>query len=451
MYARMFLSLGLLMLLTAPASALAPPASTGSEQPDVGGDPGGPPEDARFYSGSDGSDGAFNPLTDVEIDLALAATAPWDTPSPVPGQGVYDPDQWAVVYKFTTIDIPADVTVTFKQHPSGAPVVWLASGDVNIDGWVNLDGEDGAWYTEPPGLAEPGPGGFAGGRRAAYEHGLKPTAGGGPGGPNLVASIFGARGGGYGTVGGGSTGGGTYGNVSILPSIGGSGGTTGDTSSSQCGDNGAGGGAILIAATGEIVLNTNGGISACGGRPAGYMGGGGSGGGIRLLADTISGGGALRAYGGVCQGCPADARTANGGAGRIRIGAYDFSGLTDPGDPNWIAGPPGPIFPPSDAPTLRATLVDTVSVPADPEAGIMTADLEISSSSVVTVEIEATNIPAGTTVNVIVTPHNGPKGTYTSTPLVDIGGGVLTATAEVSRFQAGRSEVYLRANWTPSP
>ena len=35
-----------------------------------------------FDSGSDGSDGAFNPAENTEIDLSLAATASWDTPSP---------------------------------------------------------------------------------------------------------------------------------------------------------------------------------------------------------------------------------------------------------------------------------------------------------------------------------------------------------------------------------
>ena len=99
---------------------------------------------ADFDSGSDGSDGAFAPKFDTVIDLSLAATASWDTPSPVPGQGVYDPERWAVVFKYTTIDIPLGVTVSFTNHPSGAPVIWLASGDVTIAGEVNVNGEEGA-------------------------------------------------------------------------------------------------------------------------------------------------------------------------------------------------------------------------------------------------------------------------------------------------------------------
>ena len=48
--------------------------------------------------GSDGSDGAFNPQSDVTIDLSEASAASWDRPSPDPGKGVYDADEWAVVF-----------------------------------------------------------------------------------------------------------------------------------------------------------------------------------------------------------------------------------------------------------------------------------------------------------------------------------------------------------------
>ena len=100
-------------------------------------------------SGSDGSDGALdcaalgcppgcdesNPCM-VEIDLSQALTGAWDTQIPKESQGVgiYDSQQWALVFKYTTINIPAGVTVTFKNHASRAPVFWLASGDVIVEG-----------------------------------------------------------------------------------------------------------------------------------------------------------------------------------------------------------------------------------------------------------------------------------------------------------------------------
>ena len=91
---------------------------------------------AQLSIPSDGSDGAFNPTTNVEIDLGLATTALWNSPGS--GNGVYDTEKWAVVFKYSSVNIPAGVTVTFKNHPSYAPVVWLVQGNVTIAGELNL-------------------------------------------------------------------------------------------------------------------------------------------------------------------------------------------------------------------------------------------------------------------------------------------------------------------------
>ncbi len=197
-----------------------------------------------FDSGSNGTDDALNcaalmaldpvncPACDetctVQIDLALAASlcdcdgdpktpdVPCQSscPSPVPGQGVYDASEWAVVFNYTTIDIPAGVTVTFHNHPKGAPVVWLASETVIIAGTVSLDGAD-ASVGVGSSYAMPGPGGFSGGIGR-----LGGSAGFGPGGGAPNANTFGG-GGGYGTAGVG-TGGAIYGTASIVHLIGGS-------------------------------------------------------------------------------------------------------------------------------------------------------------------------------------------------------------------------------------
>ena len=74
-----------------------------------------------FDSMSDGSDGVFSPQFDTVVDLGFAATGSWDTPGD--GNGVYDPVRWVVVFKYTAINIPPGLTVTFINHPSGAPVV----------------------------------------------------------------------------------------------------------------------------------------------------------------------------------------------------------------------------------------------------------------------------------------------------------------------------------------
>lgn len=258
-------------------------------------------------SGSDDTDGVLdcaalgcppecdeaNPCT-VEIDLSQALTGAWDTPIPKESQGVgiYDPQQWAVVFKYTTINIPAGVTVTFKNHPSHAPVVWLATGGVTIAGTVSVAGEDGSGSGEPMSYAEPGPGGFAGGVRANSAPALQASAGFGPGGAGFFSACGTGGGGGYGLTGAGNAPGGTYGNQSILSLIGGSGGNS--PSSCVASGAGAGGGAILIASSGSITLASGSEINADGGSGAG----GGSGGAIRLRSHVVSGTGLLRARGG---------------------------------------------------------------------------------------------------------------------------------------------------------
>jgi hypothetical protein len=83
-----------------------------------------------------------------------------------------------VVFKYTNIIIATGKKVTFKNHATRAPVVWLVSGNVSIAGTVDLSGESArdvwsspldGWVWEsthrPLGgrLTEPGPGGFRGG------------------------------------------------------------------------------------------------------------------------------------------------------------------------------------------------------------------------------------------------------------------------------------------------
>ena len=187
-----------------------------------------------FESGSDGSDGAlncatlkcpagcdeFNPCT-VFFGLNGSTTAIWNTPSPNPGLGVYDPNEWAVVFKFTTINIPAGVTVKFDNHEKGAPVFWLASGDVAIAGTLVLDGAPGT-TVENPGIARPGPGGFSG---AVGQSSVEESSGGfGPGGGNnVISGRTAASSGGYGTPGDSDSdaeGGAAYGNPSVTPAVG---------------------------------------------------------------------------------------------------------------------------------------------------------------------------------------------------------------------------------------
>src|SRR6266550_3832253 len=86
-----------------------------------------------FSSGSDGTDGPY-------------------TPSGAPGTVIiFDPTQFhgsqvaANIFNFTTITIPAGVTVRLSGSVINAPVYWLAQGNVDIEGTIDLSGTNGIY------------------------------------------------------------------------------------------------------------------------------------------------------------------------------------------------------------------------------------------------------------------------------------------------------------------
>ena len=196
------------------------------------------------------SDGELSITANTVIDLSKATVGTWNQDNTAnQGNGVYDPEKWAVVFKYSRVTIGKDAMVTFKNNATRAPVVWLVSGSVGINGNLDLSGQSAAnvWASEPVGYAyhwlhrplggvptEPGPGGFRGG--AAWRDGnVLNGPGFGPGGGTLFGS--GAAWGynqnlglsaGFGSEGSrwdpNGLGGLKYGNPSLIPLIGGSGG-----------------------------------------------------------------------------------------------------------------------------------------------------------------------------------------------------------------------------------
>lgn len=330
--------------------------------------------DVTLPGSNHGTDGVFAPVASVEIDLGKAqagAGITWESPggdvdSDGFGDGVYDPDKWAVVFKYSSVNIPAGVIVTFKNHPTGAPVVWLVQGNVVIDGHVNLDGGpsplDGS-----PGAA--GPGGFPGGW--AEIPGGSPNAspgssGRGPGGGRWRDSSV--VGGGVYATRGTEPGGFIYGNDRVIPLIGGSGGAgTGSHSSSTHGGTG-GGGAILIACENSITIAGSPAITARSSGSGACTSGPGSGGAIRLVSDTITGQGTLYAYGAAVGGA---CYNFHGGNGRIRL-EYNtglFTGVTSPACTEAVLSGPIEVWPGALEPSVRVTHVNSIVVPADPRLG----------------------------------------------------------------------------------
>ncbi len=231
---------------------------------------------AQLSVPSDGSDGALNITSNTVIDLSQAITGTWTAPGS--GTGIYDLNQWAVVCKYSSVNIANGATVSFINHSANPPVVWLVQSNVTINGTVSVNGANGTSSSPAQFLpAVPGPGGFAG---AAYD----PSIGTGEG--------FGL-GGGIGNV-GSATYQSSYGNPQILHLIGGSGGSV----ANNCGyvvTGGSGAGAILIVA--GTTVSVTGQITAIPGAALGCNGADsyGSGGGIRLVAYQISGTGSINA------------------------------------------------------------------------------------------------------------------------------------------------------------
>lgn len=385
---------------------------------------------AQINVGSDGSDGAFSPSANIEIDLSLAPTGQWTKPAPVAGRGVYDPDKWAIVFKYSSVNIPANVTVTFKNHPSRAPVIWLVDGSATVAGTINLDGKIG----HPAGgssFSEPGPGGFRGGRAWMNPTSLG-AAGLGPGGtPYIVPGCNHPTGASYGALGTRSTQAPgplprpTYGSSLLLPILGGSGGAGVELSSCftsplNWGGGGSGGGALLLAAGNTI--SVAGTIRSNGGDGGASYGVAGSGGGIRLIADVVQGAGTLRAMAGTSHGI-----TSASGNGRIRVEANSIT-LTDVGVPAYSAGLPGNpvnIFPPAAAPEVKVVSIAGQSVDDDPWGRIdfPMQDVSISSGGSSIIVIRGHNVPLDWTMSVRIVPTVG----------ADIN---LTATAQPGSTQA---------------
>jgi hypothetical protein len=364
---------------------------------------GGPAAAQTFNSGSTGADGAFSPTVTTTVTL--------------PPSGVFN---------FTTVNIPAGVTVRFTRNATNTPVTILATGNVTISGTIDVSGAAGGGGAPATNLASNagagGPGGFDGGRGA---NGIASTTGGsglGPGGgTGGVLNVAFPGGGGFGTA---STSncspagtGAAYGTATLLPLIGGSGGGGGTNVNFGLtgGGGGGGGGAVLIASSGTIALTgtivarggsggpTNGGPSA---------GGGGSGGGVRLVATTMAGnGGTIDVGGAVGVSCGG-----SGGVGRIRVEAFtntltaNFTGV----QPS-VALPSFATLP--NTPTLAITSVGGVAAPAAPGGSFAVPDITLpaGTTSPVAVTIAGANIPVGTTVTVTAKGQVGSSNSTTAT------------------------------------
>jgi|GEM_PF-261524 len=416
-------------------------------------------------------------------DKCLGAFSPVvNTVVPLPADGILD---------YSTYYIPAGVTVTFTKNAANTPVTIRTFGNVTIEGTINVSaGVNGSNATNSgtygdgnlgddgqPGTG--GPGGFDGGQGglAALYGGVSYLAGGsgkGPGGGRSIsatntcnygsAAVANGGGGGFNGNGGdpwciGSMGGASYGQLTLLPLIGGSGGGGGTSGSVYNGSGGGGGGgAILIAAgtasnpatitvgksNGYGYIYADGGTgggsagSGCGG-----AGGGGSGGAIRLVANTLAnpgpGYGLLYARGGgVLNGCYSGA--GGGAAGFIRLESNVITGWnTGMSNPVYTFGQPGHVLVPNN-PTLTIVSVTPTSgsqngvTAASPATPTGNADITFpTGTTTATVNLSGYYIPTGSTATVNVIPASGAvRSSALSTAFSGSSTGTTTATATVT-------------------
>jgi len=337
-------------------------------------------------------------------------------------------------WNFTTIHVPAGITVRFNRNAANTPVRWLASGDVTIDGILDLSGQHGINELPPGTPAAGGPGGFDGGRGAiASNSSGSPVGapgqgpGGGAPGTAIQTNPENLRDGRPGSHVGPDS---SYGNAFLQPLTGGSGGGGGASSDVWPGGNGAGGGgAILIASSRDIILN--GIIRANGGdriwSNASY-GGTGSGGAILLRADRVSGSGTLHAFGG----------NANNPNGRIRVEGYVRS-LTGPRNPAEIVGLPAASGELNNLGSLSIISIDGANVAQPPSGNLQNPDVVFSDAGPVQIVVRGTGIPNGTPVRLRITtansaieatPQNLANGTATFTVTVPKGLGTVQASAQ---------------------
>lgn len=423
---------------------------------------------AAYISGSTGADGAFNPTASQSVQL--------------PPDGIFN---------YTSVNIPAGVTITYIKNAANTPVTILVSGDATIAGTINVSA------TQPAGISDPGiggPGGYNGGRGGqpggntsnwvnGYSGSNIGRAGVGPGGgaPGSVhipsgywGSVYAdAAAGGGGAYGSAPTAAGnycpttpgvTYGNTTLMPLLGGSGGGGGAGGPAAPGSGGGGGGgAILIAASGT--LNVTGSILANGGVPVspgnistarGAYGGGGSGGAIRLIATTVSGNGTISAAGGASVSettanttygsygvCSSFANgSLNGGDGRIRIESESLT-RTAATTPIYVGGAPSLVFVPG-APTLRIDTIGGVTVPAVP-TGSNDVALPTGTTNPVTVTFITSGVTVGSQIKLTVIPVKGVAYSATSAATT---GTTSSATASVSVNLPSGSSNTLQASVT---
>jgi hypothetical protein len=329
-----------------------------------------------FNSGSNGSYGPMAITTNTTLEL------------PPDGK-----------FHCTTINVASNATLRFTPNALNTPVYLLATGDVAINGMVDVSGKTGYYYAVG---GAGGPGGFAGGR-AAFS-GLSQGDGYGPGGGKKFT--FGGSGSYRSSIGDAYCGS-VYGSPLLMPVVGGSGG--GADMGVNC-SGGGGGVGVLVAAATRITINGT--IVAQGG--GNFTGdssrfNAGSGGGIRLVAPVVEGSGTLNVRGGLINSFIYK----YAGSGRIRIDCMDRRALSLAILPDISAMSVGANMLSflSPEPRIDITQVAGTNITVGASSPVFFY-LPQGSSSNQTVTVQASDFGAVVPIRVVLTPDSGTNTVY---------------------------------------
>ena len=397
-----------------------------------------------FSSGSTGADGDFIPPASMPAGSTAPGTGcvqpPFSCTVTVP---LREPPN--NIYNFANISIPAGITVKFLPNRANTPVILLGNANATIAGAIDISGALGSsslLSAAPAAPGQGGPGGFNGGASpvlgAPDQTDL--AAGLGPGAGGLTTDPEGTFSDGDPSL--------VYGTPQLQPLIGGSGaaGRLISASGQQLGGDG-GGGAILIAVSGSLNLGAASGTTF----PCAILANGagrGSGGAIRLVATNLTGVACLSAIG---NAVPIP------GVGRIRLESAQpsqYTGTTNPAASisNPLFDPPITLFP-AITPTLQIVSIAGQPLPPSPTANANTPDLVLPGNAV-NVTVEATHVPAGTAVQVLVAPQFGAgPSQIVLGQLIGATGQIKTATVSVTLppTGAGNISAVIRTPFVPEP
>ena len=374
-----------------------------------------------FYnSGSTGADGPFAPVVTASgtSNMVSGVSIPGvraiqDTLSSTTIYYIDVPLRTNGLYNFTTISIPMNMRVRFivnsNQLDSPPPVIFLAMGDVTISGEIGLTAKDTS-------------GAYVGGSSIYADNDSHDATG-----PRWIPGPGGFRGGAVDKDSGMGTSPGIYSNRQggsenfCLPLVGGSGASWYPGSGDSYGAGFGGSGVIYLASSTKIIFDANYGVTSRGimFQYSRYS----------WNVDNRAGSGMAALFANQIVGSPRSSDNT-----RMLISACQQQVVIGTSIyPMWSTGIIGNNVPTN--PSVNIVMVGTNSIPT---TNSQTTIYPVSAPGQYPVTVQTMNLPANIVFNITAYQlnqdgtYNGSSTTYVTTPTVSQGGGLCTASVNVT-------------------